>query len=202
MSEAPPPARVSLGRIFLEFLIIGGTSFGGVVPYLRGSLVDKLHWLDDVEFTEKLSICQSLPGLNATNMAILVGEHLRGGWGSLVAVLGMCMPGAALMYCVGIFYRTHGDHAWTTAALKGVAAAAVGLLLVTVIQLSRKSLGKHIDLLFVALTVIAVNWLHISVPLVLIGVGALAIAWHRPRKPGAGKPEVARAAITDLEVTP
>ena len=32
------PAEVSIGQIFLEFLIIGATSFGGVVPYLRGSL--------------------------------------------------------------------------------------------------------------------------------------------------------------------
>jgi len=181
MSEAPAP-KASLGRIFLEFLIIGGSSFGGVVPYLRGSLVVKLHWLDDVEFTEMLSICQSLPGLNATNMAILVGEKLRGGPGSAVAILGICLPGAVLMYCVGIFYHAHGDHAWTTAALKGVAAAAVGLLLATVVQLGRKSLGRHIDLLFVVLTVIAVNRLHIAVPWVLIGVGAMAIVWHRPRK--------------------
>ena len=104
------PARISLARIFLEFLIIGGTSFGGVIPYLRGSLVTKTHWLDDVEFTEMLSICQSLPGLNATNMAILVGEKLRGGPGAVVAILGICLPGAILMYCVGMFYRAHGDH--------------------------------------------------------------------------------------------
>ncbi len=206
MSEptpTPPTApKASLGGIFLEFLIIGGISFGGVVPYLRGRLVDKRHWLDDVEFTEMLSICQSLPGLNATNMAILVGEKLGGALGSLVAILGICLPGAILMYVVGVFYHAHGDHAWTTAALKGVAAAAVGLLLVTVIQLGRKSLGKHIDLLFVALTVIAVNRLHISVPWVLIGVGAVAIAWHHPRKPGDGKPNVAPTEITDLEVAP
>jgi hypothetical protein len=31
-------AGVSIGQIFLEFLVIGATSFGGVVPYLRGSL--------------------------------------------------------------------------------------------------------------------------------------------------------------------
>jgi hypothetical protein len=64
-------AAVSIGQIFLEFLIIGATSFGGVVPYLRGSLVTKRQWIDDREFVEMLSISQSLPGLNATNMAIL-----------------------------------------------------------------------------------------------------------------------------------
>jgi chromate transporter len=175
-------AGVSIGQIFLEFLIIGATSFGGVVPYLRGSLVVKRRWIDDKEFVEMLSISQSLPGLNATNMAVLVGEKLRGAWGSIVAIIGICSPGALIMYVVGIFYRIHGDHIWVTAALKGVAAAAVGLILSTVVGLSRKSLAHKFDFVFIALTVIAVNWLHRSVPQTLIAVGLLAILFHRPRK--------------------
>ena len=175
-------AGVSIGQIFLEFLIIGATSFGGVVPYLRGSLVTKRHWVDDKEFVEMLSISQSLPGLNATNMAILVGEKLHGALGSIVAILGICLPGATLMYVVGMFYRIHGDHVWVTAALKGVAAAAVGLILSTVVGLSEKSLAHKFDFVFMALTVIAVNRLHQSVPRTLVAVGLLAILFHRPRK--------------------
>jgi chromate transporter len=175
-------AGVSIGQIFLEFLIIGATSFGGVVPYLRGSLVSKRHWIDDKEFVEMLSISQSLPGLNATNMAILVGEKLRGALGSVAAIIGICLPGAVIMYVVGIFYRSHGDHVWVTAALKGVAAAAVGLILSTVVGLSKKSLADKFDFVFMALTVIAVNRLHQSVPRTLVAVGLLAILFHRPRK--------------------
>src|SRR5580700_11402267 len=117
--SATASTEVSIGQIFLEFLIIGATSFGGVVPYLRGSLVTKRHWVDDKEFVQMLSISQSLPGLNATNMAILVGEKLRGALGSIAAIIGICLPGAVIMYVVGIFYRSHGDHVWVTAALKG-----------------------------------------------------------------------------------
>jgi chromate transporter len=181
-NAAPVAAQVSIGQVFLEFLIIGATSFGGVVPYLRGSLVTKRHWVDDKEFVEMLSISQSLPGLNATNMAILVGEKLRGALGSLAAIIGICLPGAVLMFIVGIFYRIHGDHIWVTAALKGVAAAAVGLILSTVVGLSEKSLSGKFDFVFIALTVIAVNRLHQSVPRTLIAVGLLAILFHRPRK--------------------
>ncbi len=184
------PAHVSVGQIFLEFLIIGATSFGGAVPYLRGSLVGKRHWLDDKEFVEMLSISQSLPGLNATNMAILVGEKLGGGLGSLVAIIGVCLPSAVYMYIAGSYYRIHGDHVWVTASLKGVAAAAVGLILFTVVGLCQKSLGKRSDLAFVALTVIAVNGLRQSVPRTLIAIGILAIAFHRPRiikRVGAGQ---------------
>src|SRR6516164_9643764 len=103
---------VSMARIFLEFLTIGATSFGGVVPYLRGSLVSKQCWLSDKEFVEMLSMSQSLPGLNATNMAILVGEKLRGALGSIAAIIAMCLPGAVIMSIVGIVYRQHGDHVW------------------------------------------------------------------------------------------
>ncbi len=179
---AATPAEVSIAQIFLEFLIIGATSFGGVVPYLRGSLVTKREWIDDKEFVEMLSISQSLPGLNATNMAVLVGEKLRGAMGSIVGVLGMCLPGALLMLVVGIFYRSHGDHVWITAALKGVAAAAVGLILSTVVGLSKKSLSGNFDFVFIAITVIAVNRLHLGVPLTLVCVGILAILFHRPGK--------------------
>ena len=177
-----PVASASIWEIFLEFLLIGATSFGGVVPYLRGSLVTKRHWIDDKEFVEMLSISQSLPGLNATNMAILVGQKLRGWLGSVVAIVGICLPGGALMYAVGAFYRLHGDHDWATAGLKGVAAAAVGLLLSTVVGLSKKALSNKFDFVFMAATVLAVNRLHWSVPRALILVGILAILFHYPRK--------------------
>ena len=181
-SVVPDEARVSIGQIFLECFIIGATSFGGVVPYLRSSLVTKRQWTDDREFVEMLSISQSLPGLNATNMAILVGEKLHGALGSIVAIVGICLPGAVLMYVVGMFYRIHGDHIWVTAALKGVAGAAVGLILSTVVGLSKKSLEGKFDFVFMALTVIAVNRLHLGVPRTLIVVGVLAILLHRPSK--------------------
>jgi len=181
-SAAPVVTQASIGQIFLEFLIIGATSFGGVVPYLRGSLVTKRGWINDKEFVEMLSISQSLPGLNATNMAIQVGDKLGGALGSLAAIIGICLPGAVLMYIVGIFYRVHGDHIWITAALKGVAAAAVGLILSTVVSMSKKSLSSKFDFVFIALTVIAVNRFHLSVPRALIGVGILAILFHWPRK--------------------
>jgi chromate transporter len=182
LSGASSAVSVTIGQIFIEFLLIGATSFGGgVVAYLRNGLVADRRWIDDREFVELLSISQTLPGLNATNMAILVGDRLRGAWGALAAICGVCLPGALLMYVVGMVYHVHGDRPLATAALKGVAAAAVGLVLATTVQLGRKSLTHRYDLIFVALTVIGVNRLHQSVPRVLIVVGILAILWYRPR---------------------
>ena len=140
-----------------------------------------LHWIDDKEFVE-LSISPSLPGLNATNMAVIVGEKLRGVMGAIAAIIGICLPGGVLMFAVGIFYHQHGDHGFVTAALKGMAAAAVGLILSTVVSLSKNSLSHNFDFVFIAMTVIAVNRLHLGVPRTLIAVGILAILFHHPRK--------------------
>jgi chromate transporter len=182
-----PKPTVSVWQIFLEFLSIGATSFGGgVVAYLRSGLVAKRGWVDDKEFVEMLSISQTLPGLNATNMAILVGDKLRGYKGSLAAICGVCLPGAVLMYFVGMVYHVHGDRPLVTAALKGVAAAAVGLVLSTCVQLAKKSLSGNLDLLFIVLSVIGVNRLHQSVLRVLVVVGLIATLWYRPRKESQG----------------
>jgi chromate transporter len=48
------------------------------------------------------------------------------------------------MFAVGNFYHHHGDHAFVTAALKGV-AAAVGLILSTVVSLTKKSFSHSLD---------------------------------------------------------
>src|SRR3974390_3229046 len=136
-------AKVTVFDVFLQFLIIGATSFGGVVPYLREGLITKNHWVDDKEFVELLSISQSLPGLNATNMAILLGDRLKGWMGAVAGVVGVCLPGALIMLAAGMFYRLHGDHPYVTYMLKGVAAAAAGLLLATVIQLGKKTLSPQ-----------------------------------------------------------
>lgn len=178
--DAPPVQDVSAARIFREFLILGAISFGGAVPYLRSRLVETEGWIDDREFVEMLSISQTLPGLNATNLAILVGQKLRGARGAAAALVGMCLPGAAIMYVAGILYWRHGDRADSTAVLKGVAAAAVGLALYTAIQLGKRSLETRADLVFVAITAIAVNHFHISVLWVLLGVGLLSTLWRHP----------------------
>ena len=182
MSDMAAKPVVSVADIFLEFLLIGASSFGNIVPYLRNSLVVRRHWVDDNEFVELLSISETLPGLNATNVAILLGDRLRGLAGSLAAIIGVCLPGALVMYLVGIAYSIHGDRPLVTAMLKGVAAAAVGLILATIVQLGQKSLTHRYDLIFVVVTVLAVNRLHQPVPRVLLAVGLLAVLWYRPRR--------------------
>ena len=183
MSEAarinPPP---SLWRLFCVFLVMGATSIGGgVVGYLRSGLVIRQCWIDDSTFVELLSISQTLPGLNATNMSILVGDRLRGTPGAVLAALGMCLPGASLMTAAAFAYGVGGDDPVSRAFLHAIAAGAVGLILVVMIQLGAKTLEGFADYVFVAVTALLVAGLGVPVPFALIGVGAVAIWWHRPR---------------------
>ena len=179
-SSAPLPP--SLRKIFWVFLVMGATSLGGgVVGYLRTGLVVRQRWLDDVTFVELLSISQTLPGLNATNMAILVGDRLRGGWGALLAILGMSLPGATLMTAAAYAYGVGGDDPWSKAFLQGIAAGAVGLILVVMVQLGAKVLRTAADYVFVLATAAAVAGFGVQVPYALVVAGAVAIWWHRPR---------------------
>lgn len=182
MSDAPAVARVGLGEIFRTFLMIGATSFGGgVVAYLRSALVVDRKWLDDDEFMSALEISQTLPGLNATNMSIIVGDRLRGVAGALVGFAGMVIPGSILLFILGALYGQHGHRPLIASALGGVAAAATGLLLATTIQIGRKELHALADLLLVAITTVMVSVFKLPLFVVLLTVGPLAIWWYRPR---------------------
>ncbi len=174
--------HVSTPQIFLAFLAIGATSFGGsVVTHVRSSLVLKRQWLEDESFVEMVTIAQTLPGLNATNLAILIGDGLRGTRGALAALAGICLPGTLLICLAGIGYRTNGERPLLLAGLTGVAAAALGLIVATTLQLGAKSLTKLSDLAFVLVTIFTVNRVKLSAPLVLVAVGTLATLWFRPR---------------------
>lgn len=182
VKASTPPAKVSQLDIFLTFLMIGAISFGGgVVAYLRNELVSKKKWFNDVEFLEMTSISNTLPGLNATNMAILAGDRLGGMMGAAGALVAMCLPAFVFMTLAGIAYGSHVERPLVDAALRGVAAAATGLIAATWFQIGRKSLHGFYDAFFVLAAVLLVNHFKLSVPVVLLIVGSLAIFTFRPR---------------------
>lgn len=183
------PRGVPLWEIFLTFLIIGATSFGGgVVAYLRAGLVLKKRWLDEEHFMSALEISQALPGLNATNMSIIVGDRLRGIAGAIIAFLGITLPGAALVMLLGVLYASNAHNPYVNAALVGVGSAAVGMLAAVTMQIGRKQFGGLIDCAIILVTVTMVSFLHISLVWVLLTVGPAAVFIYRPRKPAPDSP--------------
>lgn len=179
MSEQNP--QVSLARIFGVFALIGLTSFGGgIVAYLRRALVEQHRWLDEDEFMAALEISQTLPGLNSTNLSVIVGRKLRGPLGAVAAVLGMVLPGAGIVMALGFAYVKFRHDPAVAIVLSGVAAAAVGLLLQVTLKIGWKQLVNPKDLVFVAVVFVLVGIFHVSLVVTLFFVAPLAIWLHRP----------------------
>ena len=187
MSDAATKPRVSLAAIFRTFLILGATSFGGgVVAYLREALVSGQGWLDDDEFLGDLELSQTLPGLNATNMSVIVGDRLRGVAGAIVAFLGMTLPGTIVVFVLGVLYGVHGTHPIVNAVLAGIAAAAVGLLLAVTLQIGRKQIDAYGDVLILLITFLAVGVFRLSLIWALLTLGPASVWLHRPGQTSRG----------------
>jgi chromate transporter len=135
----------TLGGIFLSFLQVGTTGFGGglaVVAQLRTLALQKRKWFTEHEFAEGLALAQSLPGSMANNVAAYVGLRLRGWRGAAVAVAGLIMPSMLLMIVLAILYRHLRDLPDTEKLFHGLNAAVVALIAVTAWRIGRSTLAK------------------------------------------------------------
>lgn len=120
-------AHVSASRVFLAFLKLGLTSFGGPVAhlgYFRRDLVERRGWVSDSDYAEIVALSQFLPGPASSQAGFAVGLRLAGAMGGLAAFAGFTLPSAMLMLAA----------AWGLQFIAGDAGAAVvhGLKLVAV----------------------------------------------------------------------
>lgn len=130
-SGATPPALpvVSLPALFWIFFQIGALSFGGgLSAWIYREIVTKRGWMTNIDFHTGLALSQVLPGVNNVNMALHVGQRLRGAIGSITCVFAMVV--APFFFIIGLatIYEQIKDIAWMQDMLDGAAAAAVGLL--------------------------------------------------------------------------
>lgn len=95
--------RASITEIFLTFLGLGLTSFGGPVAhlgYFRHAFVVRRQWLDDASYAELVALCQFLPGPASSQVGLSIGL-IRGGLpGACAAWLAFSLPSALLLMVV------------------------------------------------------------------------------------------------------
>ena len=183
MQDTPAQtSKVSLARIFGVFFYIGATSFGGgVVAYLREHLVSRRKWLDEDHFLASLEIGQTVPGLVSTNVSVIVGSHLRGVAGAITAAVGMTLPGAIVVFILGLLYTQFKNNPQVDAALDGVGAAAVGLILAVTLQIGSREIRKWQDWVILIPAFVVVGIFHISLVPVLAVLVPIAIQFNRPQ---------------------
>lgn len=135
----------SLGGIFLSFLYIGLTGFGGglaVMAQIRMLAVRKRRWFTEHEFAEAFALAQSLPGTNAGNAVTYIGWRLRGPGGAAVAMAGFILPSMLMMIMLAIGYRHLRQLPNMDRLFHGLNAAVVALIIVTAWRVGRNTLTK------------------------------------------------------------
>lgn len=116
-------------QIFEIFYRIGSIIFGGgvvVLPMLQTELVPR-GWITNDQFFQGLGLAQSLPG-PLFNFSSFLGATYQGVWGAVVAELALFGPGYILIFALVPFWSRVRHWAWFKAVLKGVNAAAIGLI--------------------------------------------------------------------------
>jgi chromate transporter len=188
MAEALPvqganSKRVGLWTIFVRFGTIGALSLGGgIIAYLQRTLIDETKWLTEDQFLAELEIGETMPGLNAVNVSVLVGDRLRGPMGAVVAALGIVAPGAIVVFLLGLAAtQAHRNTPIANAVLKGIAAGATGLLLAIALRTGHKQLTSLRDITFIALTFAAMSFLKLRLLLIILTLAPIAIYLYRPR---------------------
>ena len=125
--QRQPSAAPSLRALFVAFLRLGATAFGGpaMVAYVRQMAVDRKGWLNARTFDDGVALCQAVPGATAMQTAAYVGLRVRGVMGAATAFLGFGLPAFVLMLALSAAYaRTH--------SLPGVISAFSGLQAIVV----------------------------------------------------------------------
>jgi chromate transporter len=180
--------KISLLSLFKIFLTIGSISFGGgVVAYIREYVVRGEQWMDDEEFLDALEVGQTLPGLIAVNLSVIIGDRIRGAAGAFAAALGILLPGTIVVMTAGILYMGNRQNPAVNHFLGGIAAAAVGLLTVVALQLGHKQLVHVRDFLIVMATFVAISLLHRSLIVVILVIGPIAVFLYHPKTHKSGK---------------
>jgi chromate transporter len=176
----PKPATGGVLEIFMVFLRLGISSFGGPIAhlgYFRDEFVARRKWLDEQAFADLVALCQFLPGPASSQTGFSIGL-MRGGYlGGLAAWTAFTLPSAIALllfaYGAGQLSGPIG-----TGLLHGLKLVAVAIVAQAVWGMAR-SLCPDRERASIA-TVAAVIVLFSASPIAQIGailIGALAGLW-------------------------
>jgi chromate transporter len=181
-----PAQPASLFAIYRLCFLVGLFSFGGgLTAWFHREVVQVRGWMTDEEFFSGYALSQILPGVNSTNMAVYIGQHLRGAIGSTAALIGLLTGPFVIVIAAAAAYHQLVALPGFPAIMGGVAAAAVGMMFRLGLT-SARGAHRHISSLIVLVaTFVAIGvmqWPLLPVLLVLAPV-SIAAAWPRTSRP-------------------
>ena len=122
---------VILLEIAAYFCVLSIFSVGGlpsVMPEMQRYVVEVKAWMSPAEFMQAFAVGQAAPGPNML-VTSLVGWHLAGLSGALVALFAMCGPAAVLAWWASGLWERFKDTPWRKAIQRAIAPVVVGMIL-------------------------------------------------------------------------
>lgn len=177
--------------VFLTFLRLGCTSFGGPVAhlaYFQREFVERRRWLDDAAFGECVALTQLLPGPGSSQTGMLLGWLRAGPAGAIGAWVGFTLPSAVLMAAFALAVPHANVHAGWLHGLLLVAVAVVAAALVSL----RRALAPDLARSLLAIGVLAAILLAPPYPIItplVIAVAAI-IGLFLPETYAAARPQL------------
>lgn len=175
------PSKIkTLWLLFSSMFYISAFTFGGgfvIVNLMKRRFVDELHWLDEAEMMDMVSLAQSSPGAIAVNAANLVGWRMGGFFGMLAAVVGTALPPMLILTVISFYYNAFAENRYVASVLRGM-QAGVAAVIVDVVLGQGGKVVKERSLLHIAMMVLAfaatyflkINAAWLLLAAILIGV--------------------------------
>ena len=169
-----------LVQLFIVFFKIGAFTFGGgwaMISIIEKEIVDKKHWVTKEEFLDLLAVAQSIPGILAVNMAVAVGDKIRGRRGAIISALGTIIPSFAMILFIAIFLTPDMIKSNETLnnIFRGIRPAVVALIIAPVFKNAKvaKIGWKTVAIPIVVALLIWSKLPSISNPIIFIILGGL-----------------------------
>lgn len=105
MTHKPPEPDKRFMEVFIAFLQLGFTSFGGPVAhlgYFQTVFVQQKRWLSAEAYAELVALCQFIPGPASSQVGFGIGLQRAGIAGAIAAWVGFTLPSALLMLLLGV----------------------------------------------------------------------------------------------------
>lgn len=167
-------------QLFLTFCKIGAFTFGGgwaMISIIQHEIVEKHKWIPLEEFLDLLAVAQSMPGILAVNISVVVGDRLRGIKGSMCAAAGTILPSFLMILAIAIFLtpETIKNNVVVSRIFKGIRPAVVALIIAPVITTARAAgINWKTVIIPVAVALLIYSKLpYISNPIIYIVLGAI-----------------------------
>ena len=161
----------SFTELLRSFLRIGLLSFGGPagqIALMHREVVDERKWIDEKEYLSALNFCMLLPGPEAMQLATWVGWRLHGAKGGLAAGLLFILPGALVVLALAVIYESFGAVPQVAAALLGIKAAVLAIVIEALLRVARRALKSQMDWVTALLAFTALFVFNLPFPVVII----------------------------------